>query len=92
MNPGLVLGMLTGLASAHAVLVAATPAQRAEVAVSPGTVVLVFSESVNPVEGRIRVIGPDAARVDRAVSAQGKQVHIALRPMGRAEHTWSATG
>nr|WP_239312623.1 copper resistance protein CopC [Plantactinospora mayteni] len=52
-------------ASAHAVLVSSSPAADVVVPNSPAEVVLTFSESVREVPDKIRVLGPDGARVDR---------------------------
>ncbi|GAB3800246.1 copper resistance CopC/CopD family protein [Micromonospora zhanjiangensis] len=62
------LGMLlgpAGPASAHAVLVGSTPANGSVLPSAPTEVVLIFSESVNQVPDKIRVLGPDGSRVDR---------------------------
>ncbi|MEO3929710.1 copper resistance protein CopC [Micromonosporaceae bacterium B7E4] len=52
-------------ASAHAVLVSSSPAADVVLPNSPAEVVLTFSESVREVPDKIRVLGPDGARVDR---------------------------
>ncbi|MEN3611562.1 copper resistance protein CopC [Plantactinospora sp. ZYX-F-223] len=52
-------------ASAHAVLVSSSPAADVVLPNSPAEVVLTFSESVREVPDKIRILGPDGARVDR---------------------------
>lgn len=68
---GLLFGALAVLlvpaspASAHAVLISTSPGNGVVLPSAPAQVVLTFSESVREVPGKIRVIGPDGARVDR---------------------------
>lgn len=76
------LGVAAGAspASAHAVLVSTSPAQDALLQEAPNQVVLTFTESVNPVAGKVQVIGPDGSRVDRdEARSSGEQLIIPLR-------------
>jgi copper transport protein len=67
-------------ASAHAVLVGTSPARGSVVARAPAVVSLTFSEAVNPVEGKIRIIAPDGGRADRGdPSTNGARVVIPIR-------------
>lgn len=69
----LVLGLLLGgaalvllpatPASAHAVVVAANPAQTSVIGFSPTEVSVTFSESISIVAGKAQVIGPDGERI-----------------------------
>jgi copper transport protein len=62
---GLVLALsLAGPASAHAVLVRTDPSAGTVLLVAPAEIDLTFSESVRPVSGQVRVLGPNNARVD----------------------------
>ena len=81
------LGVLGALAapaspaSAHAVLVATSPGQGSTVPDPPAAVVLTFSEAVNPVEDKVRVVAPDGSRADTGEpSTDGARVVIPLRP------------
>lgn len=51
-------------AQAHAVLVRTSPAKGTTVNAAPLEVVLTFSESINPVAGKLRIIAPDGSRAD----------------------------
>lgn len=74
------LGGVATPASAHAVLVAAAPAQNSTVASAPTEVTLTFSESVTPVKDKIRVIAPDGSRADKGEpTAEGTILRIPLR-------------
>lgn len=67
-------------ASAHAVLVASSPAQKSTVPTAPGVVILTFSETVRAVPGKIRVIGPDGEPASRGnPTVSGSEVSIQLR-------------
>ncbi len=67
-------------ASAHAALVGSSPAADAVVQEPPTQVVLTFTESVNPVAGKVRVIAPDGTRVDRDdARSSGQQLIIPLQ-------------
>jgi copper transport protein len=86
MLAGLVLGLLAVIAgpaapaSAHAALTSSTPVADSIVAQPPIQVVLTFTESVNPVEGKVKVIAPDGSRADRGdARASGNQVIIPLK-------------
>ncbi len=67
---GALLGLLCALAapaapaSAHAVLQRSDPAQGSIVPQAPDRVTLVFSESVQLVQGRTQVLAPDGSRAD----------------------------
>jgi copper transport protein len=70
-----------GPASAHAVLLRATPAADAVLPAAPAEVELEFSEPVRLVPGKIRVIAPDGKRVDVGEPAvTGGRVRVTLRP------------
>ena len=72
-----------GSASAHAVLVSSSPVADAVLPSAPTEVVLTFSEGVRQVPGKIRVLGPDGARVDRGEPTfNGPVVTIPLDPSG----------
>jgi copper transport protein len=67
-------------AQAHAVLLKSTPAANSVALERPREVVLTFSESVRPVNNKIRVIGPDGKQADTGkVTAAGAEVRIALK-------------
>jgi copper transport protein len=66
-------------ASAHAALVSTTPVADSVVETPPNQVVLSFTEAVNPVAGKIKVIAPDGSRADRdEARASGQQLIIPL--------------
>ncbi|MFI6758867.1 copper resistance CopC/CopD family protein [Micromonospora sp. NPDC050417] len=70
-------------ASAHAVLVSSSPLADAVLPSAPSEVVLTFSEGVRSVPDKIRVLGPDGARVDRGEPAfDGAVVTIPVDPGG----------
>jgi copper transport protein len=70
-------------ASAHAVLVSSSPVTDAVLPSAPAEVVLTFSESVRRVPDKIRVLGPDGARVDRGEPTfDGAVVTIPVDPSG----------
>jgi copper transport protein len=70
-------------ASAHAVLVSSSPVTDAVLPSAPTEVVLTFSEDVRKVPDKIRVIGPDGARVDRGEPTfAGAVVTIPVDPSG----------
>jgi copper transport protein len=79
------LGVVAGRAapaSAHAALVGSSPAADSVVQVPPTQVVLTFTEVVNPVAGKVRVIAPDGTRVDRDdARSSGLQLIIPLKPV-----------
>jgi copper transport protein len=82
----LALGVIGGIAgpaapaSAHAALVSSTPAADSVVSEPPNQVVLTFTESVNPVRGKVKVIAPDGSRADRdEPRASGNQLIIPLK-------------
>jgi copper transport protein len=94
---GLVLAFLAVLAgpaapaSAHAVLVGSNPAANAIVNPAPTQVVLTFSEGVNPVKGKVRVIAPDGSRADTdEARPSGSQLIIPLKS-GSAAGTYLVT-
>lgn len=82
-----VFGLLaaTGPASpayAHAVLESTSPEADSLIQEAPTQVVLTFSEPVNPVPDRVRVIAPDGSRVDHnEPRASGQQLIIPIRPL-----------
>jgi copper transport protein len=68
-------------ASAHAALVGSSPAADSIVQEAPTQVVLTFTETVNPVQGKIRVIAPDGTRIDRnEARSSGLQLIIPIQP------------
>ncbi|MFD0967382.1 copper resistance CopC/CopD family protein [Plantactinospora endophytica] len=70
-------------ASAHAVLVSSSPAAEVVLPNSPAEVVLTFSEAVREVPDKIRVLGPDGARVDRGEPTfNGAVITIPVDPAG----------
>jgi copper transport protein len=78
----LLLGPATP-ASAHAVLVSSSPAAEVVLADAPAEVVLTFSEEVRQVPDKIRILGPDGARVDRGdPKFNGAVVTIPVDPAG----------
>ncbi|WP_111648220.1 copper resistance CopC/CopD family protein [Actinoplanes lutulentus] len=82
---GLLLGFFGTLlsaapASAHAALVASDPGNGTIVPDAPNRVTLNFSESVQLVAGKIRVIAPDGSQADQGdPTVDGGQVTIPLR-------------
>jgi copper transport protein len=69
-------------ASAHAALVGTSPAADSVVQQAPTQVVLTFTEVVNPVAGKVRVIAPDGTRIDRDdARSSGLQLIIPLEPV-----------
>ncbi|HEU5108333.1 MAG TPA: copper resistance protein CopC [Micromonosporaceae bacterium] len=81
---GLVMLLLPAApASAHAVLLRATPAPDSVLAAGPSQVVLEFSEPVRLIPGKIRIVGPDGKRADDGEpSASGGVVTVPVRPGG----------
>jgi copper transport protein len=83
---GLALGALgifalpASPAAAHAALVRTQPAQGSVVQDAPSEVVVTFSEHVQPVQGKIKVIGPDGKRYDTGTATiNGSDLDIPLR-------------
>ena len=62
----LILG--TGVASAHATVIASSPADGASVATSPTDVSITFSESISATSGGLSVLDRDGVRVDGGTS------------------------
>jgi copper transport protein len=85
---GLLFGLFGTLlsaapASAHAVLSGSDPGNGTIVPDAPNRVTLTFSESVQAVPGKIRVIAPDGSQADQGdPTADGGQVTIPLRSGG----------
>ncbi|MEV6299652.1 copper resistance protein CopC [Actinoplanes sp. NPDC051861] len=85
---GLLLGLFGTLlaaapASAHAALVGSDPGNGTIVPDAPNKVTLTFSESVQLLSGKIRVIAPDGSRADQGDPvAAGTQVTVPLRAGG----------
>ena len=85
---GLLLGLFGVLlaatpASAHAALVATDPGNGTIVPDAPNKVTLTFSESVQLVNGKIQVLGPDNSRADQGEpTVNGATVTIPLRSGG----------
>jgi copper transport protein len=72
-----------GPASAHAALVASDPGNGTIVPDAPNKVTLTFSESVQLLDGKIQVLGPDGSRADQGdPTADGGTVTIPLRSGG----------
>ncbi len=78
---GLVVALgLAAPASAHASLSRTDPPSGAILANAPRTITLSFTENVRPVADRIRVIGPDRARVDTAAAqVTGSEVTVPVK-------------
>jgi len=67
-------------AQAHAVLLRTSPAKGSTVNAAPLEVVLTFSEAVNPVEGKLRIIAPDGNRADNGEPrTSGGEVRIPMK-------------
>src|SRR3954467_15560274 len=86
---GLLIGLFCVLlgpaapASAHAALVASDPGNGTIVPDAPNKVTLTFSESVQLLDGKIQVLGPDGSRADQGdPTAEGGTVTIPLRSGG----------
>jgi copper transport protein len=83
---GLVLGVL-GLfalpaspAAAHAALVRTQPVQGTVVPEAPKEIVVTFSEAVEPVKDKIKVIGPDGKQYQQGTpTVSGSALHIPVR-------------
>ncbi|MFY1584672.1 copper resistance protein CopC [Micromonospora sp. WMMD734] len=76
-------------AAAHAALVATSPVRDAVIGTPPWEVVLVFSESVSPVVGRVQVLGPDGRRVTAGEPvADGATLRIPVRVSNRPLGTY----
>ncbi|OWU98011.1 hypothetical protein B5D80_30870 [Micromonospora wenchangensis] len=76
-------------AAAHAALVATSPVRDAVIGSPPGEVVLVFSESVSPVVGRVQVLGPDGRRITAGEPvADGATLRIPVRVPDRPLGTY----
>ncbi|MDI6101872.1 copper resistance protein CopC [Actinoplanes sp. NEAU-A12] len=85
---GLLIGVFGSLlaaapARAHAALVGSDPAGNSVVPDAPNRVTLTFSESVQLISGKIRVLAPDGSRADQGEpSVSGTQVTIPLSAGG----------
>ncbi|KHD78836.1 copper resistance CopC/CopD family protein [Actinoplanes utahensis] len=85
---GLLIGLFGPLligapASAHAALTASDPNNGSTIPDAPNKVTLTFSESVQLIQGKIRVLAPDGSRADQGEpSVSGSQVTIPLRNGG----------
>ena len=85
---GLLIGLFGPLlaaapASAHAALTASDPNSGSTIPDAPNRVTLTFSESVQLISGKIRVLAPDGSRADQGEpSVSGSVVTIPLRPGG----------
>jgi copper transport protein len=83
---GLVIGVL-GLfalpaspAAAHAALVRTSPVQGTVVPEAPKEIVVTFSEAVQPVKDKIKVIGPDGKQYQQGTpTVSGSALHIPVR-------------
>ncbi|GIH06987.1 transport integral membrane protein [Rhizocola hellebori] len=74
----LVLGVASP-AQAHAVLTKSNPVANSVVQEAPKQVVLTFSESITPVNEKIRVIGPDGKRADNGkITVEGGVLRIGM--------------
>jgi copper transport protein len=83
---GLALGALgifvlpASPAAAHAALVRTQPVQASVVQDAPSVVVVTFSEHVQPVQDKIKVIGPDGKRYDKgSATVNGSDLDIPMR-------------
>jgi copper transport protein len=89
------LGALTSPASpasAHAALISTNPTQGSVVGGPRTEVVLTFSEPVQPVRGRIRVLAPDSERIDNGEpTVAGPVVTIPLRAADEPLGTYLVT-
>ena len=90
---GLLLGLLIAVAlpaapaHAHAVLRSSDPVAGTVVPQSPGRVTLTFTESVQPVNGRIQVLAPDNSRADDGrPAAADATVTITLNAQARGTY------
>ena len=86
---GLLIGLFlvllgpAGPASAHAALSASDPGNGTIVPDAPNKVTLTFSESVQLLDGKIQVLGPDNSRADQGdPTVDGSTVTIPLRSGG----------
>jgi copper transport protein len=84
---GLALGALgifalpASPAAAHAALVRTQPVQASVVQDAPSEIVVTFSEHVQPVADKIKVIGPDGKRYDKGTpTVNGADLDIPMRP------------
>jgi copper transport protein len=91
---GLFLGLLSLLAlpaspaSAHAVPLRSDPPANTVVPTAPAAVTVTFSEPVQPVAGRIKILGPDNKRADGdPPTVRGPVLTIPLKP-GAANGTY----
>ena len=90
------LVMLTGSASAHAMLERAEPAAGSTVATPPRQLVLTFTESVEPLFTTVQVRDPSGADVatgkPRTESGNGRKLILQLPVLGRGKYTvtWHA--
>ncbi|GAB4010843.1 copper resistance CopC/CopD family protein [Nocardioides ultimimeridianus] len=74
--------LLAPSASAHAMVVASTPAPGSLLEVAPQDVTITFDESVSVVPDAVRVYGPDGSRVDHGAvlrpGGSGDEVEVAV--------------
>lgn len=82
------LGMLfaaTGVAAAHAVLVASDPARDAQLTVGPTRVSATFNEQLQPRFAAMTVVGPDQHLWSTGdTEVKGAVAGVAVRPLGPA--------
>jgi copper transport protein len=83
---GVFLGLTTAFlvpspAQAHAVALRSDPPANTVVPTAPPAVTVTFSESIQPVAGRIRILGPDNKRADAdSATVRGAVLTIPLKP------------
>jgi copper transport protein len=77
-----------GPAAAHAALVAATPDPGSVIGSSPTEIVVVFSESVSAVTGKVQVLAPDGKRISGEPTGSGNTVRIPVRRADRPLGTY----
>jgi copper transport protein len=77
-----------GPASAHAVLLGATPSPGSIVGTSPTEIVITFSEAVTAVTSRVQVLAPDGKRISGTATASGSTLRIPVRKASRPLGTY----
>lgn len=78
------MGPLAGTASAHATLISTSPPGDELIDRAPTDVQLVFDESVEVIDGGVRVFGPSGDRVDRGLTETRDEGRTVLTPIDDA--------